>query len=213
MTRKFFTGTSILAASLMAFTLVGCDDSQKPMDTDPEAPQPPPEDGEVNSAKTDVDEVEIEMVVVSTPDFDVNTLPGIAGRSWQETPGGSWFATVMPGRGETVTEGTGTVTVSMSMWTEDGTEILTLQEGGRDLVLPIGEDMFPGWNETLAGMKIGEMRKIAVPWEQTRGGNGETLMESVNGSIDQQMLVADVKLIEIDPNGMAPEVPLASAGS
>ena len=85
MTRKFFTGTSILAASLMAFTLVGCDDSQKPMDTDPEAPQPPPEDGEVNSAKTDVDEVEIEMVVVSTPDFDVNTLPGIAGRSWQET--------------------------------------------------------------------------------------------------------------------------------
>lgn len=213
MTRKFFTGTAILAASLMAFTLVGCDDSKKPMDTDPEAPQPPPEDEEVNSAKATIDDETIEVVLVATPDFDVRTLPGIAGRSWQETAGGSWFATVMPGMGEAVTADTGTVTVSMSMWTEDGTEILTLHEGGRDLVLPVGEDMFPGWNETLAGMKIGEMRKIAVPWDQTRGGNGQTLMESVNGSSDMQMLVADVKLLEINPNGMAPEVPLAAAGS
>lgn len=213
MTRKFFTGTSILAASLMAFTLVGCDDSKKPIDTDPEAPQPPPDNEEVNSAKATTDEEMIEVVLVSTPEFDVKSLPGIAGRSWQETQGGSWFATVMPGRGNAITSDTGTVTVSMSMWTEDGTEILTLQEGGRDLVLPIGEDMFPGWNETLAGMKIGEMRKIAVPWEQTRGDDGQTLMESVEGSTDQQMLVADVKLIEINPTGMAPEMPLASAGS
>ena len=213
MTRKFFTGTSVLAASLMAFTLVGCDDSKTPIDTDPEAPQPPPDNEEVNSAKATTDQEMIEVVLVTTPEFDVNTLPGIAGRSWQETPGGSWFATVMPGRGNAVTSDTGTVTVSMSMWTEDGTEILTLQEGGRDLVLPVGEDMFPGWNETLAGMKIGEMRKIAVPWEQTRGDDGQTLMESVDGSTDQQMLVADVKLIEINPTGMAPEMPLASAGS
>ena len=119
----------------------------------------------------------------------------------------------MPGRGPAVDSDTGTVTVSMSMWTEDGTEVLTIQEGGRDLVLPVGADMFPGWNETLAGMQIGEMRKIAVPWEQTRGMDGEALMQSVAGSKDQQMLVADVKLIEINPVEMAPDQPLASAGS
>ena len=213
MTRTFFTGTSILAASLMAFTLVGCDDSKKPMDTDPEAPQPPAEDQEVNSAKAAPASEPVEVVMVVEPDFDTATLPGIASRTWQETPGGSWFATVMPGRGQSVDSDTGTVTVSMSMWTEDGTEVLTLQEGGRDLVLPIGTDMFPGWNETLAGMKIGEMRKIAVPWEQTRGDDGQALMHTVEGSDDQQMLVADVKLIEINPTGMAPDQPLASAGS
>ena len=213
MTRTFFTGTSILAASLMAFTLVGCDDSKKPMDTDPEAPQPPPENDEVNSAKATPVTEPVEVVMVVEPDFDAATLPGIASRTWQETPGGSWFATVMPGRGPAVDSDTGTVTVSMSMWTEDGTEVLTIQEGGRDLVLPVGADMFPGWNETLAGMQIGEMRKIAVPWEQTRGMDGEALMQSVAGSKDQQMLVADVKLIEINPVEMAPDQPLASAGS
>lgn len=214
MTRKTITITTILATSIIAFTLVGCDDSSKnKMDTDPEAPQPPVDNEEVNSAKATTEQETLELVVESTPDFDVNTLPGIAGRRWQETAGGSWFATVMPGKGEAVDSGNGTVTVSMSMWTEDGTEILTLHEGGRDLILPVGQDMFPGWNETLAGMKIGEMRKIAVPWEQTRGDDGQPLIQTVEGSGDQQMLVADVKLIEINPAGMAPEQPLASAGS
>ena len=43
--------------------------------------------------------------------------------------------------------------------------------------------------------------------------DGEALMQSVAGSKDQQMLVADVKLIEINPVEMAPDQPLASAGS
>ena len=85
---------------LIAFSMAGCDNDQSKLD--PEGPQPPPSNEEVDSAKgTPGAEVEVVEIVdaAPVPDFDVSALPGVAARGWSQTDGGSWYATVMPGTG------------------------------------------------------------------------------------------------------------------
>ena len=217
MTARSFRKTTVLFASAMLIAgMVGCKDSKPQID--PEGPQnPKSSDEEVDSAKatpsTGTSDAMVELTV-ATPDFNGQVLPGVTARNWTATPGGSWYATVMPGQGDTlVDESNVTVTVSMSMWTEDGTPVLLAQDVQGDMILPMGEDMFTGWNETIHGMRVGETRKIAMPWDQTLGQDGHGPVWCEDGAQNQQMLVGDVRLIAIDAVVEAPEMPLASAGS
>ena len=185
-------------AGLLAFAMAGCDNDQPKID--PEGPQPPPSNEEVDSAKaTPETEVEIVEIVDATPapDFDVSALPGVAARDWNQTNGGSWFATVLPGTGESVDDETGVVTVNLSLWQADGTPIILSSDVAEGMVLPMGSEMFPGWNETLSGMRVNEVRKIAIPYEQTRIQNGQGFSQTV-GLDDEEMLVGDVKLVAVD---------------
>ncbi|MBG81517.1 MAG: hypothetical protein CMJ39_12525 [Phycisphaerae bacterium] len=199
---------------LIAFVVAGCDNDQSKID--PEGPQPPPSNEEVDSAKATTPETEVEVVeiveAVPMPAFDVSTLPGVPARDWSQTDGGSWFATVMPGTGdETVGNETGAVTVRISLWQEDGTPIFLSSEVVEDPVFPMGSDMFPGWNETLAGMRVNEVRKIAIPFEQTRILNGQGFVQTI-GFDDEQMLIGDVKLVAVD--AAEPEsIPQPAVGS
>lgn len=206
MTMRLFPKTAALfATAMLATTLVGCDDSKPKVD--PKAPQPPPSNEEVNTAKA-------APTPPPSPEFDTTWLPGVSATEWTLTPGGSWYATVTPGQGtDSVDSGSGTVTVSLSMWTQDGTPVLLTPDASKDLVLPMGDDMFAGWNETIVGMRVGETRKIAIPWEQSLGHDGRGLVQCEDGSDDQQMLVGDVQLVAIDAVSEAPAMPLAQAGS
>ena len=201
-----------ILGGLLAFTFAGCDQDQSSID--PEGPQPPPSNEEVDSAKaTPESEVEIVEIVdaAPTPDFDVATLPGVAARDWNQTDGGSWFATVMPGTGDAVGTETGAVTVRLSLWQADGTPVFLSSEVSGDPIFPMGSSMFPGWNETLAGMKVNEVRKIAIPFDQTRVHDGQGFVQTV-GFDDEQMLVGDVKLVAVDA-GEPAAIPQSSVGS
>ena len=217
MTTRFFRkSTSLIASAVLIAGMTACE-KDKPQ-IDPEGPQNPESSNqEVDSAKANpiVETPEATMALtVVTPDFNADVLPGLTARNWTSTPGGSWYATIMPGSGHDAVDGTKrTVTVSMSMWTEDGTPVLLAQDVQGDIILPVGTDMFTGWNETIQGMRVGETRKIALPWDQTLGQDGHGLVWCEDGSQDQQMLVGDVKLIAIDAVAEAPDMPLASAGS
>ncbi|MDG2423291.1 MAG: FKBP-type peptidyl-prolyl cis-trans isomerase [Phycisphaerales bacterium] len=215
-TRSFTKSAALFTSFMLVVGMVGCKDSKPKVD--PEGPQNPESSNqEVDSAKATPEAgtttTTLELTA-ATPDFDAAVLPGITARTWTNTPGGSWYATVMPGQGnEMVDETNSTVTVSMSMWTEDGTPVLLTEEAQGDMVLPMGEDMFAGWNETIRGMRVGETRKIAVPWNQSLGEDGHGLVWCEDGSENQQMLVGDIRLIAIDEVTEAPNMPLASAGS
>ena len=58
--------------------------------------------------------------------------------------------------------------------------------------------MFDGWNESISGMKVGEVRKLAIPHDQTIGQDGRGLLESAGRGENAQLLVADVTLLAID---------------
>ena len=213
-TRVFPKTTALFASFVLATSMTACEKSQP--EIDPKGPQPPPSsDEEVNSAKAAPETGSVTTTLVaSTPHFDVTSFPGMRATKWTPTPGGSWYATVMPGRGiDTIDDDDTTVTVSMSMWTEDGTPVLLTEQMGEDMIVPLGDDMFTGWNETLLGMRVGETRKIAIPWDQSLGRDGHGLVQCEDGSEDQQILVGDVRLIAIDAAVEAPEMPLVSTGS
>ena len=197
---------------LLVFAIAGCDNDQPKID--PEGPQPPPSNEEVDSAKA-TPEMEVEIVEIveaqTMPDFDVTALPGVAARDWNQTNGGSWFATVLPGTGDSVSDETGVVTVNLSLWQEDGTPIILSSDVSEGMVLPMGSEMFPGWNETLAGMRVNEVRKIAIPYEQTRILNGQGFFQTV-GLDDEEMLVGDVKLVAVDA-GEPDAIPQGPIGS
>lgn len=192
MNNHVFTITTFVLSTTM---LVGCGGDS---DTDTGAPKPPPSGVEVDGAMAKPASGTTADAGVALPGFDTTSLPGLAAADWTTTPGGSWYATVTPGLGTGVAVGTGSVTVSMSIWTEDGTPVLLAEEQEQDLVIPMGDTMFPGWNETIEGMRVGETRKITIPWEQSLGGDGRGLVQCEDGSDDPQMLVADVTLVGID---------------
>ncbi|MEE2906589.1 MAG: FKBP-type peptidyl-prolyl cis-trans isomerase [Planctomycetota bacterium] len=213
-TRVFPKTTALFASFVLATAMTACEKS-KP-EIDPKGPQPPSSSNEeVNSAQATPDNSAMPTsVAASTPHFDATSLPGMRATKWTNTPGGSWYATVMPGRGtDIIDDGNTTVTVSLSMWTEDGTPVLLTEETGEDMIVPLGDDMFAGWNETLVGMRVGETRKIAIPWDQSLGQDGQGLVQCEDGSQDQQMLVGDIRLIAIDAVTQAPDMPLISTGS
>ena len=199
-----------LAASL-GLALTGCGDG-KSKTPEKESAQAPTPEKQVESAQAPA-EAAPEPAKNPQPGFDTSSLPGMAGREWTPTEGGTWYATVSPGAGEAVGPGTATVTVSMSMWTEDGSTVLLRDDDEGDLILPIGGDMFPGWNEGVAGMAVGEVRKIVIPYDQSLGGDGRGLLRCEDGSDDQQMLVIDVTLVAVDAVPEAPAMPLAAVGT
>ena len=191
---------SALLGSALICTLTACEDDKPKID--PKGPQPPPSGPGYDTTMSDPADsefVELELVTERPrPFFDTWELPGLAAGDWIPTEGGSWFATVTPGEGAGVESADETVSVRLSLWTADGTPVLLTDDADDVLVLPLGPDMFDGWNESISGMKVGEVRKLAIPHDQTIGQDGRGLLESAGRGENAQLLVADVTLLAID---------------
>jgi hypothetical protein len=203
----FNSSFQVMCAAALAALMIGCEDSKPTID--PKGPQPPPSSNEEVDSAMGTSQTQTTEVVTTTqpiPPFDVTALPGVPATQWTLTPGGSWYATVLPGSGDMAAAAAPAVSVTMTMWTMDGTPVLPTEGSSTTMILPMGVDMFPGWNETIEGMKIGELRKIAIPYDQSLGGDGHGLVFCEDGRDDEQMLVADVKLIgfEIEPPPLLP---------
>lgn len=127
---------SVFALSLTAFTLAGCFNEAPPPKAVEVAPAPAP-----------------------TPPA---TLPGLAmaGDATEVAPG-VYIWDVTAGTGAAVGANARTVTVSISSWTEDGTQYFGDSAAADELIFPANSTAaFAGWGEAIDGMRIGGTRKI-----------------------------------------------------
>jgi len=123
---------------------------------------------------------------------------GPTGTKYGETPSG--IADVTELKIEDAEVGTGaeavagkSVTVDYTGWLTDGTKFDSSVDAGTPFTFQLGGgEVIPGWDEGVAGMKVGGTRRLIIPASLGYG-------EAGNGPIPPNAtLVFDVKLLEVN---------------
>lgn len=102
---------------------------------------------------------------------------------------------------EVLTEGNGAeatpghnVKVHYTGWLTDGTKFDSSVDRGDPFVFPLGAGrVIKGWDQGVAGMKIGEKRKLTIPPEMGYGSRGAGAVIPPNA-----VLVFEVELLGLD---------------
>lgn len=108
------------------------------------------------------------------------------------TPSGLKYVVLQPGTGATATAGQ-TVSVHYTGWLENGTKFDSSVDRGQAFEFPLGAGrVIKGWDEGVAGMKVGEKRKLTIPAELGYGSRG------AGGAIPPNAtLIFDVELLGV----------------
>ncbi len=116
------------------------------------------------------------------------------GPSAVRTASGLTYEDPKPGNGDEAERGD-TVAVHYTGWLEDGTEFDTSRSRGQAFEFELGAGaVIKGWDEGVAGMRVGGQRRLFIPAALGYGDRG------AGGVIPPgAALVFDVELIEIRP--------------
>ena len=108
----------------------------------------------------------------------------------EETESGLRYAILSEGSGEVVEPGD-TAVVHYTGWLPDGTQFDSSRDRGEPFPFPVGAGrVIAGWDEGVAGMAVGERRKLVIPPDLAYGPMGQ-------GPIPPNAtLVFDVELVE-----------------
>jgi FKBP-type peptidyl-prolyl cis-trans isomerase FkpA len=128
------------------------------------------------------------------PDPVSNTYAPALGVSLPEftrTTSGLYYRDVQPGTGPTATAGR-TVSVHYTGWLPSGEEFDSSRPRGEPIEFALGQDeVIEGWDEGIAGMKVGGRRKLVIPAPLGYGASG-------GGPIPpNSVLVFDVELMAV----------------
>ena len=110
------------------------------------------------------------------------------------TASGLVFEDLTVGSGNTATAGQ-KVSVHYTGWLTNGTKFDSSKDRGEPFVFPLGKGhVIRGWDEGVAGMKVGGKRKLTIPPTLGYGARGAGGVIPPNAT-----LVFDVELLEIRP--------------
>ena len=110
----------------------------------------------------------------------------------ETTPSGLTFEDTVEGDGPTPQPGQ-SVQVHYTGWLEDGTKFDSSVDRGQPFVFPLGQGrVIKGWDEGVAGMKVGGKRTLTIPPDLGYGARG------AGGAIPPNAtLKFDVELLKI----------------
>lgn len=88
------------------------------------------------------------------------------------TPSGLKYTDLLTGQGEEARPGK-TVDVHYTGWLENGTKFDSSKDRGRPFSFSLGAgQVIKGWDEGVAGMKVGGKRKLTIPASLGYGARG-----------------------------------------
>jgi FKBP-type peptidyl-prolyl cis-trans isomerase FkpA len=116
----------------------------------------------------------------------------ISADSLTRTPTGLAYEDVETGSGEEATPGKVAV-VHYTGWLTDGTKFDSSRDRGEPFSFPLGAgQVIPGWDQGVAGMKVGGRRKLVIPPELGYGETGSPPVIPPSAT-----LVFDVELVDL----------------
>lgn len=109
-----------------------------------------------------------------------------------KTASGLQYEDVAPGNGDEARDGQVAV-VHYTGWLTDGTKFDSSRDRGQPFSFPIGSgQVIPGWDEGVAGMKVGGRRKLVIPASLGYGDMGAPPVIPPGAT-----LVFDVELLQL----------------
>jgi FKBP-type peptidyl-prolyl cis-trans isomerase len=110
----------------------------------------------------------------------------------EQTASGLYVMDLEVGEGQEATPGQ-TVTVYYTGWFLDGEKFDSSLDRGEPYSFPLGQGrVIPGWDEGVAGMRVGGWRRLVIPPELAYGAAGRP------GIPPNSTLVFDVELLDLD---------------
>jgi FKBP-type peptidyl-prolyl cis-trans isomerase len=111
-----------------------------------------------------------------------------------QTASGLYYQDLQAGAGDEATAGS-SVSVHYEGWLPDGTKFDSSRDRGSPFTFALGAgSVIAGWDEGVAGMRVGGMRKLVIPPDLGYGAAGAGGVIPGNAT-----LVFDVELLEVAP--------------
>lgn len=121
-----------------------------------------------------------------------DTKPGVTGPEWKKNASGLEYQEIKLGEGAEAKAGM-TVDVHYTGWLLDGTKFDSSVDRGKPFSFHLGAgEVIRGWDEGVAGMKVGGTRKLRIPAELGYGARGAGGVIPGNAT-----LIFDVELLGV----------------
>lgn len=122
-------------------------------------------------------------------------------------PSGVYVEELESGDGAEAREGS-SVTVHYTGWLPDGTRFDSSREAGEPFTFVIGrQQVIPGWEEGVTGMRAGSVRRLVIPPELAYGAQGAGNVIPPNSP-----LVFEVEVLEVESSSAGDTPDGASSG-
>ena len=132
----------------------------------------------------------------------------------QGEPGGVRWVVIKPGTGESPKGPDSMVKVNYSGYLVDGRMFDSSAKTGKPVEFRLNR-VIKGWTQGVQAMKVGEKRKLVIPWEMAYGEQGRPPVIPPKATLifDVELLDADMPPAAAPPAGAAVPPPTSAPGS